>query len=55
MDVMDLDTMAEIQGQKATEEGGQLPLDDEGREVAEKKRFAIDLGEYTVAKTDPLR
>lgn len=53
---MDLETMEQIQTQKerdmaATEP---MPLDAEGADVAEEKRYSIDIPEYIV-KTDPLR
>ncbi len=52
--MMDLDVMAQIQAQKMRDTGGKLPLDAEGADLAEEKRYSIDLPEYIV-KTDPLR
>lgn len=51
---LDLDVMAQIQRQKEGEGDGQLPLDAEGADLAEEKRFSLDNPEYIV-KTDPLR
>lgn len=51
---MDLETMGQIQESKHSITGAQLPLDAEGRELAERKRYSIDLPEHIV-KTDPLR
>lgn len=51
---LDLDTMAAIQAEKERESGGQLPLGPEGADLAEEKRYSIDMPEYIV-KTDPLR
>lgn len=52
---MDLNTMQQIMNEKAKEmQAGQLPLDDEGRAVAEDKRKTFDLPTNAV-KVDPLR
>lgn len=50
----DLNTMAVIQNQKAKDmaKDAQQPLDAEGRELAEKKRWTLDIPEV---KLDPLR
>ena len=55
MSEMNLETMAQIMREKAKEiEADQLPLDDEGRAVAEEKRKTFDLPTNAV-KVDPLR
>lgn len=50
----DLDTMAAIQAEKAKDIGAaeQLPLDAEGKALAEGKRFTLDVVE---TPADPLR
>lgn len=49
----DLDVMAAIQREKEKEiTEGQMPLDDEGKLLAEGKRFTFDVIETPV---DPLR
>lgn len=52
--MFDLEIMAEIQAQKEKEidAGELLPLDDEGKKLAEGKRFTFDVVETPV---DPLR
>lgn len=55
MSEMNLETMAQIMNEKGKEmQSGQLPLDDEGRAVAEEKRKTFDLPTNAV-KVDPLR
>lgn len=55
MSEMNLETMEQIMQEKAKEmQEGQLPLDDEGRDVAEEKRKTFDLPTNAV-KVDPLR
>lgn len=52
---MDLNTMAEIQNEKAKEiTVGQMELDAEGTKMAEEKRKTFDLPTNAV-KVDPLR
>ena len=52
---MDLNEMERIQREAMRErDAGQLPLDGEGRVLAESKRMSIDIPEGTVV-TDPLR
>jgi len=52
--MMELNTMAAIQTEKQRETGAQLPLDPEGRALAEDKRKTFDLPTNAV-KVDPLR
>lgn len=53
-DAMDFTTMTQVQAQKQANATGPLPLDPEGRALAETKRFSLDIPEYVV-KNDPLR
>lgn len=50
----DLTTMARVQERKEAEGTAPLPLDPEGKRLAERKRFSLDIPEYVV-KNDPLR
>ena len=55
MSEMSLETIEQIMREKAKEmQEGKLPLDDEGRDVAEEKRKTFDLPTNAV-KVDPLR
>ena len=50
---MSIETMAEIQAEKAKEiQTTQLPLDAEGKALAERKRLTFDV---TTVDLDPLR
>lgn len=51
---VDLDTMEAIQREHEAGHREHLPLDPEGRALAETKRFSLDIPEYVV-KNDPLR
>lgn len=53
-DPMDFTTMTQVQAQKQRGGDGPMPLDPEGRALAETKRFSLDIPEYVV-KNDPLR
>lgn len=53
-DPMDFTTMTQVQAQKQRGGEGPMPLDPEGRALAETKRFSLDIPEYVV-KNDPLR
>lgn len=53
-DAMDFTTMTQVQAQKQAAGAGPMPLDPEGRALAETKRFSLDIPEYVV-KNDPLR
>ena len=51
---MELQTMTEIQTEKAKEAGAPHALDPEGKKMAEEKRKTFDLPTNAV-KVDPLR
>lgn len=51
---LDFTTMTQVQAQKQANATGPMPLDSEGRALAETKRFSLDIPEYVV-KNDPLR